>query len=239
MESSRYRVVAEGLRSQIRESAPKNGGRLPTEVELSAQYGVSRGTIRRAYLELVGEGLVSRVRGHGSFAVRRDPYRRSFGSVDELLSLSEDTLMEVVRPLETVADPEAAVVLGLQYDEVVRLSYRRLHNEEAFCYTDVVIPPRLLKCLEPIEFLHQPSARSDATVLGILDHVMSSRVSGSRETVRAVAASAEVAGHIGCEEGEPVLRIERVHFAGDQPVERCVNWFNPDRYVYRLHLQRH
>ena len=78
-------------------------------------------------------------------------------------------------------------------------------------------------------------ARSQATVLGILDREMPTTVSGSREIATAVAAPLEVAQQIECIEGEPVLRIERVHFGAEgRPVERCINWFNPHRYVYRF-----
>lgn len=239
MEGSSYRLVAEALRTDLRDRSLKPGERLPTELELTKKYGVSRGTVRRAYLDLVGEGLVSRVRGRGTFPASHSPYRRSFNSVEELLALSEDTLMEVVLPLETVNDPEAAAALGLQYDEVLHLSYRRSHEGQPFGYTRVFVPPRLRQYLDDAEFLRQPLARSQATVLGILDRSMTSAVSGSRETVTAVAAPSEVSEQIGCDDGQPVLRIERVHFDSEgRPVERCVNWFNPDRYMYRLQLRR-
>ncbi len=46
--------------------------------------------------------------------------------------------------------------------------------------------------------------------------------------------------YIDCRESEPILRIERNHFAADgRPIERCVNYFNPERCSYRLQLQRH
>ena len=240
MEASSYRVVTETLMAGIRDGAFKPGERLPTEAELTRLYGVSRGTVRRAYLDLVNQGMVTRVRGRGSFPVRRPPYHRSFGSVAELLALSEDTLMEVVQPLETVVDPEAAGVLGLQYDEVLHLSYRRLHLGEPFSFTEVNVPPQLLQYLQGVDVLHQPMARSQATVLGILDREMPTTVSGSREIATAVAAPLDVAQQIECLEGEPVLRIERVHFGAEgRPVERCINWLNPHRYVYRLQLQRY
>jgi GntR family transcriptional regulator len=233
----RYRVVADALRLQVRRARAGSKQRLPTEVELASHYGVSRGTVRRAYLDLVSEGLVERVPGRGSFPAARGPYRRAFNTVEELLSLSEDTLMEVVEPMAIVTDPDAALALGLQYDDVLRIAYRRSHDSVTFCYTEVFVPPRLKTILEPVAFLHQASASSNATVLGFLDqHVP---ISGTRQVVTAVAAPPGIAGQIGCDDGQPVLRIERVHFdAKGAPVERCVNHFNPDRYMYRLQLHR-
>ena len=234
-----YQVVADALRDHIRQNAQASAQRLPTEAELSARYGVSRGTVRRAYLDLVSEGLVERVPGRGSFPVRRDPYRRTFGTVDELLALSEDTPMEVVLPFAAVSDPDAAAALGLQFDDVYRVTYIRLHDSSPFCYTEVFVPPRLKSILLSAAFLRAVGARSDATILGILDRDMSSPVAGARQAITAVPAPADIAVHIGAQEGDPVLRIERVHFDSEgRPVERCVNHFNPDRYVYRLQLSR-
>ena len=46
--------------------------RLPSEVDLSQQYGVARMTVRRAVAQLRDKGLVVTVHGRGSFAAPRD-----------------------------------------------------------------------------------------------------------------------------------------------------------------------
>jgi len=57
--------------------------------------------------------------------------------------------------------------------------------------------------------------------------------------VTAVEAPRRVADLIGCPEWGPVLRIERVHFDREgRPVGRCVNYYNAERYTYRLQLRR-
>jgi GntR family transcriptional regulator len=233
----RYRVVAEALRAHLQQVGAGVVEKLPTEAELALRFGVSRGTVRRAYLDLVSEGLVERVPGRGTFPLRRAPYRRAFNSVDELLALSEDTLMEVIHPLAPVSDPDAAASLGLQFDVVLRVTYRRSHESVFFCHTEVSVPPRLLPILEDAPFLKQPLSSSRETVLGLLDRQLA--ITGTRQVITAVPAPVEIAAAIGCTELQPVLRVERVHFDVDgRPVERCVNHFNPERYVYRLQLQR-
>jgi GntR family transcriptional regulator len=57
--------VADDIRADM--IAGKITGRLPTEVELAAQYGVSRVTIRRTIAILVSEGLVQVIHGRGTF----------------------------------------------------------------------------------------------------------------------------------------------------------------------------
>ena len=43
------------------------GTRIPTEMELCQKYGVSRITVRRAIQDLVEEGVLERLRGHGTY----------------------------------------------------------------------------------------------------------------------------------------------------------------------------
>jgi DNA-binding GntR family transcriptional regulator len=235
-----YRSVVAALRAAIRDGQLGPNGRLPTETELVDRHRVSRGTVRRAYLELVSEGAVKRFPGKGTFVAPDQPYRRLFGSIDELLALSLDTVMEVLAPFRTVSDSDAAAALGLQFDEVLRVTYRRLHADVPFCYTEVYLPPQMAEHLAGSRFLHQKSARSEQTVLGILDRVLPHPIVGARQTVTAVALPDAIARYIDCAGGDPAMRIERVHFdAVGRPAERCVNYFNPDRYVYRIQLQRH
>src|SRR5262249_783477 len=59
--------------------AAREDGRLPTEAELARSYGVSRQTVRRAFQDLVAEGMVLRVPGRGTFVAPRRPYLRQFG----------------------------------------------------------------------------------------------------------------------------------------------------------------
>ncbi len=46
--------------------------RLPSEVDMSQQYGVARMTVRRAVAQLRDKGLVVTVHGRGSFVAPRD-----------------------------------------------------------------------------------------------------------------------------------------------------------------------
>lgn len=60
------------VRAQIIElvTAGAEGDKVPPERELSAAWGVARMTLRRALDELVGEGLIVRQQGRGTFVAR-------------------------------------------------------------------------------------------------------------------------------------------------------------------------
>src|SRR5258708_16778411 len=92
-----YRRVAEELRKTLLSNAGSTA-QLPTEAELCALHGVSRHTVRRAYQELVAEKLVDRVPRRRTFPAQPGRSLRSFGSLDHLIRLADDTELERVRP---------------------------------------------------------------------------------------------------------------------------------------------
>jgi len=62
-----YRRVMDGLRARIAAGEFGQADRLPSETELMETFGVSRNTARRAYQELVYEGVVVVRHGVGAF----------------------------------------------------------------------------------------------------------------------------------------------------------------------------
>ena len=68
-----YRQIANALRDQITSGAIPAGRRIPSLVELEAQYGVARDTLRKAVQVLKDEGLVETVSGMGIYVVQAPP----------------------------------------------------------------------------------------------------------------------------------------------------------------------
>jgi transcriptional regulator, gntR family with lacI sensor len=62
-----YEKILQYLKNKIENKELLPGDRLPTEMELAEEFGVSRITSKRALEELRAAGLIYRVRGRGSF----------------------------------------------------------------------------------------------------------------------------------------------------------------------------
>ena len=142
---------------------------MTTEVELARELGVSRQTVRRAYQELVADGLVKRTAGRGTFSLPQGQYLRSFGSIEDLMALSVDTDLEVVEPLEVVTDKAGWTQLGLPSPETWRTSFKRLHDSTVFCFTTVYVPMDVGSRLRKFRWLRRRGATSRETILGLLD----------------------------------------------------------------------
>lgn len=65
----KFKTILTQLQMKIISGEWCEGYKMPTEMELCAHYNVSRVTIRRALLELVSYGYITRTRGKGSFVL--------------------------------------------------------------------------------------------------------------------------------------------------------------------------
>ena len=235
-----FRRVWTDLRNQILRHEFSAETALPTEAEIAHKYAVSRQTVRRAFQDLVAEDLVFRVPGRGTFVTpSAGRYLRHFGSIEDLMALSDDSHLQVFHPLAQVADPKAAGRLGLSDNAVTKITFLRVHQGEAFSHTAVYLPPRVGAQLAGVEELASPSTVSPVTLIGILDRVLEAPIQSAEQSITVASASEEVAQCLGLSVGTPVLWIDRLYFDSEGvPVELAISHFHPDRYSYQVRLRR-
>jgi len=131
--TSRFREVANDIRDKIQTGVYPRGERLPTEVELAEEYGVTRVTVNKAFNVLRSEGWVRTHRGVGTIvrdippllrdaSVRHTRTHRERGGArgafsaelaDRDYRMDTRTIVDRVRPPEHVAE-----LLGVSADEV-------------------------------------------------------------------------------------------------------------------------
>ena len=235
-----FRKLWSDLRNQILSGVFDADTPLPTEARLAQDYSVSRQTVRRAFQDLVTEGLVHRVPGRGTFATpTTGRYLRQFGSVEDLMALSSDSEMLVLQPLAPAIDPIAASRLRLPDDRVERVTFVRLHAREPFSHSSVYLPPDVGEAIASDSQLGQAGSTSPATVIGLLDNHLTQQIREADQSITVGTATSEVASSLGLKSGTPLLRIDRMYFdTTGRAVELAVSHFHPDRYSYRVRLRR-
>lgn len=233
-----YRTLAEHLRREVLDGVYRGGRRLPTEAELSSILSLSRQTVRRAFQELVADGIVYRVPGRGTFAhVGAGKYLRPVTSIEDLLTIGADTELEIVEPPKVAVDLEAAGRLRLATDHVVRLTFRRFHAGQPFCVTTACLPTPLGHGLFDVPELAEPRRRRRMTVLSIVQSLAGTTIAGAEQSITAVACPAPLSREIDVEPDEPVLRVDRLYEDDrGELLELAVNHFNPARYSYRVRM---
>jgi len=234
-----YQALRERLRGEIAAGHYRDGARLPTESELVARHGLSRQTVRRAFQDLVAEGVVYRVPGRGTYASepgRR--YLRQLGSIEDLMSLSDDTTMEVLAGLRRRVDVDAASRLRLDDDVVYSVVFRRLHDGVPFVLTTVHLVPSAAQRVVTSSALAD-GAVGTHTVIGLLEPQLTEPIAEAAQSITVAPADELVAGAVGCQPGHPMLRVDRLYSdSGGNPVELSVSHFLPEQYTYRVTLRR-
>jgi DNA-binding GntR family transcriptional regulator len=235
-----FRRLESDLRSQIRDGEFPAETPLPTEAELSRRYAVSRQTVRRAFHDLVAQGVVYRVPGRGTFVTPASGrYLRQFGSVEDLMGLSADSEMHVLEPLSATVDPAAASRLRLPDDRVVTMTFTRVHHDDTFSHTTTHLPPWVRTQLGEAPELASPGTVSQVTVIGLLDRALERPIRDAEQSITVDTVPADVAQALDLPAGTPVLRIDRIYYdTQGEPVELAISHFHPDRYSYRVRLRR-
>ncbi len=205
----RYREIADDLRRRVEAGTFGTGRVLPSEADLSAAYGASRVTIRRALEVLRDEGLLDARQGFGWF-VAGEPLRQRLGrlsTIEDQLSSSGITAERRILEFAFVAaSPRVAGVLGT--DQVLRVRRLNLADGEPFALVTVWCPATLGDRLSRADVERSPFYELLPVPLG-----------GATQTIGAASASAADAPLLGIPVGSPVLRCERVTTGLDgQPV---------------------
>lgn len=200
MRTIRYHQIAAELRERV-ESGRFGAGRvLPSEAELSGEFGVSRVTIRKALEMLREEGLVDARQGFGWF-VAGEPMRQPLARLATIEEqLRESGMTPARRVLEFAferAPREVARVLGTS--NVLRVRRLNLADGEPFAIVTVWCSAERGQHLSRVDVERSPFYE-------LLDEPLQ----GASQTIGADSATADEAALLGIPEGSPVLRCTRV-----------------------------
>lgn len=202
--------------------------RFPTDRELTAQYGVSRHTVREAVERLRSRGLVDRHRGRGS-VLKDAGLTQPLGGLYSLFQAVESAGLEQrseVLFLGVERDAEAAAHLQLPpRAELVRLQRRRFAGGEPLAVDVSWLPADLGRPLLAVDFTR-------TALYDVLHQVADLRLTAADEILTPVVPDAELTALLALEPGEGVLRVERLARSGDRPVEHRTTLLRGERFRY-------
>ncbi len=217
--------VLEDLRARI--AAGEFTDRFPGDVELVAQYGVSRQTVREALRRLQGEGVLERRRGRGSFVTgaRIDQPVGTLYSLFRSLEALGIVQESIVRYLEERHDDKAADMLGCPGASLVYLERLRLADGEPIALDCSWLPLSDTGALLDVNFAHTALYEQLATQCGI-------RLTSGWERVRPVLPDRKQRELLRIGTREPAFAIERVGFRDATPIEWRHSVVRGDRFSF-------
>ena len=231
-----YHQIYVYLRDRIYDGTYACDAFLPGEQELVRLFGVSRITARRALDELAAAGLVVRERGRGtrvSYLAPSPPVRSSVeGLLENLLAMGLKTEVRLLEFDYVPATEEVAIALQCEPGDPVQRAVRvRLLEGEPFSYLVTHVPAEI----------GRGYGREDLAVTPLLALLERGgvKVGRAEQTLTATLATPEVVPLLEVDAGGPLLKVTRtVYDQGGAPVEHIVALYRPDRYQYRMVLER-
>ena len=225
-----WRQIADRLAEEV--TAGRFGdGRLPTEPQLAARFGVNRHTIRRAIGVLADQGLITVEQGLGTFVARHLEYvlgRRPRFDAD-LRSQGREPGRCVLSVATIEADPATARDLRLNRSApVLQIEMIAYADGVAVSYGIHSFPARRFAAL-PNAFADTNSITSALVRCGVTDH--------TREVTRLLARlpSEREARYLEQALSRPVLQAEAINVdLANVRIQRSLVVFAGDRVQFRL-----
>jgi len=225
------------LKNGILDGTFINGAQLPTEGQLSEEFGVSRITSKRAMDELAREGLVDRYRGRGTHVTHESTdtpiHAPMVGLLQEIESIGQSTTAITLQCRMAQPPQKIRKLLELAEDTtILHLRRVREHENRRFGYYNSWT--KLVELPEDSSVFEHTPRMSYFRSKGL-------KVSFIKQWLTACAANAEAAKALGVEPGTALLCLTRLSFKSrhsqDDPIDYLRVLYHPERFEYRIDLE--
>lgn len=218
-------AIREYVRDLVGDRAP--GTPAPSERDLVDRFGVARMTVRQALDALVGEGVLERHPGRGTFVA--GPRRTPTGVRGLTDDLAHRGVVVETRTLLAEVVPTGEAMAGAfrvrPEEPLVRWVRLRVGDGRPVCLSETFLPAVLAGGL----LEHLPASLYDE--LAARGH----RPTWAEDAVSAAIATDDEAALLEIPLGSPVLRLTRRALSGETVVELSRSVFRGEDYT--LHLQ--
>jgi GntR family transcriptional regulator len=230
-----YTRIREVVRRRILDGSYAPHSQMPSEAQMMEAFGVSRITIRQALGDLQKEGLIFKVPGKGSFVSKPKAFQnlsRLQGFGEAMTPAGYETYSQVLSARAVPADAAVAQRLKLPAGEKVFEIQRLRHLNREPISVDVSYFPLLLG---------QRLAQEDLPardIFVILENDYGLHLTHADVSIDAISATESLARLLRTPEASPLLRIERLTSAGDEPLDFEYLYYRGDAFQYRLRVER-
>lgn len=227
-----YQQIYDDIKAAIDDGTYQVNARIPSEAELSEEYGVSRITVRRAIEDLCSDGYLTKMQGRGTF-VGRPHLMRRLAQNKATRSFSEICREAGVEPGAHLVErqivparPHEQEFFGLGPEALLVYVHRvRTADGLAVCDENMFVPYDDGRGLLTAQF-------EDTSLFAAIEEATGHRPAAARDwNITAVKASTEQASLLGISTGDALLRT-LVSFtdAAGQPVCMGRHFFVGSRY---------
>jgi GntR family transcriptional regulator len=232
----RYHQLKEILRERIRTGEWKPGDLIPSERELSEQYGISRMTARQAITDLVNEGIFFREQGKGTFVTRHkitQQLMRLTGFTEDIRARGQHPSTQVLMAQMHHADEITAERLHIDVGQMIfTLQRLRLADGEPLAIESSQLSFKGCERLVEEDLEHN-------SLYQLLESQYGIPLVEAEQELEAGLAGNEEARLLQISPGSAVLYIRRTTFTDrNQPIEYAKSIYCGNKYTFYTHLKR-
>ena len=232
----RYAQIKDALRSRILDGTYAPLGQVPSEHALCAQFGVSRITVRQALGDLQKEGLLYKIHGKGTFVSKPKAVQdvTALQGFAEAMSSMGHEIVNQLRAFRLVpADRLTAEHLRLDEGTPVTEIHRvRFLNREPISLELTWLP-------EPLGAQLAQADLAARDIFLVLENDCGVSLGHAEIAIDAIVADAAIVDTLHCDEGSPVLHVERTtHDTAGRPIDYEHLYFRGDALRYRFRTNR-
>lgn len=224
-----YFQLKNDLVKKIAQGLWKPGECIASERELCEIYGVSRMTIRQAIGELVQEGVLTRLKGKGTFVCEQTVKQQDMMSFTEMIKQTGRELRTEVINFDIIYTPDD-MQDTFMLDKVYKIERRRIVDNECIAVETVFIP---------VDYCgHINNEMLKGSLYKILEHFGYS-ISNSTSSIVAVDITDEIKEKFDTKENFPVLKIIGKTFANKNKVlfiEEAL--YRSDKFTLQVNISR-
>lgn len=224
-----YFQLKNDLVKKIAQGLWKPGECISSERELCEIYGVSRMTIRQAIGELVQEGILTRLKGKGTFVCEQTVKQQDMMSFTEMIKQTGRELKTEVINFDVIDTPDNMQDIFM-LDKVYKIERRRIVDGECIAVETVFIP---------VDYCgHINEEMLKGSLYKILEHFGYS-ISNSTSSIVAADITDEIKEKFNTKENFPVLKIIGKTFANKNKllfIEEAL--YRSDKFTLQVNISR-
>ena len=226
-----YKQIKTLLLQQLDAGVWQAGDVLPSEMELAERMNVSQGTVRKAIDELVGEHLLLRRQGKGTYVASHSAAGVQYRFLRLRPNVGERTpaVSKVLGVKQAIAPAMVAAVLELAAKEKAIQVQRTLSFAgKPTVFEDIWLVPDLFAGLTA-----QGMSDYKGPMYGLFESQFGVRMTRAEEQVRALAAPDKIAEALGLTPRVALLQATRTSYSYTQrAVELRQAWYVTDEFYY-------
>jgi len=232
-----YEQVEEQLTTNIKTGVWPVHSKLRDEIKLSGELGVSRGTLRKVIKSMVEKGLLTQLKGKGTF-VTSSGFEQPLAS--RLVSFSEsleqmgiDYKTIIIKKQLINPGPKVSAFLDIDLGmEVFFIERVRLVENVPVVYLKNYVNP-----LDYPDMINDDFEKEK--LFSLIENKYKHKIIWGRRVFKAIAALGEAAYNLGLDIGAPVMYLEQVAYTDEnKPIEYSTVWINSEKFELVSEIQR-